>query len=167
MVHLDESGRILDAPFPITPDKMNVWDAVFAAPGVILFSVAENGNPRLFVAYRGGPPIKIERGRDAVDSSTVNPANGILVYRQRNGSFWHLFAAGLPGTAATQLTFGDCNAYDPAWSDAATLLYISDCGRGMGLGAPAISHPNIVPKEAGNSLISAILTNRSQGEGLR
>jgi hypothetical protein len=100
----------------------------------------------------------------AMDSSTVNPANGLLVHRQRDGSYWHLFAAGLAGSGATQLTFGDCNAYGPAWSDAATLLYISDCGRGLGLGDLAISHPNIVSQEPGISLTSTILTNHPQGE---
>jgi hypothetical protein len=167
MVHLDESGRVLDAPLPVTPEKMNVWDAVIAAPGVILFSAEEDGNPRLFAAHPGESPRRIPDAGYAMDSSTVNPANGLLVYRQRNGSYWHLFAAGLAGSGATQLTFGDCNAYGPAWSDAATLLYISDCGRGMGLGAVAISHPEIPSGELNKSLSFAILTHRPQGEAQR
>ena len=167
MVHLDESGRILDAPLPVTPEKMNVWDAVIAAPGLLLFSAAEDGNPRLFAAHPGESPRRIQDAGNAMDSSTVNPANGLLVYRQRNGSYWHLFAAGLAGSGATQLTFGDCNAYGPAWSDAATLLYISDCGRGMGLGAVAISHPEIPSGELNKSLSFAILTHRPQGEAQR
>ncbi|MGA3370316.1 MAG: glycosyltransferase family 87 protein [Terracidiphilus sp.] len=167
MVHLDESGLILDAPLPVTPEKMNVWDAVIAAPGVILFSAAQDGTPHLFVTYSGEPPRRIYAVGDAMDSSTVNPANGLLVYRQRNGSYWHLFGAGLLPNSVTQLTFGDCNAYGPAWSDPVTLLYISDCGRGMGLGAVAISHPSIVPKKPDHSLTSAFLADRPQGEAQR
>jgi hypothetical protein len=167
MVHLDESGQVLDAPLPVTPDKMNVWDAEFAAPGVILFSAEEDGNPHLYATYPGAPPKRIQVEDDAMDSSTVNPVNGLLVYRRRNGSYWHLFAAGLTGSGATQLTFGDCNAYSPAWSDVSTLLYISDCGRGMGLGTVAVSHPEITSKELKSSLKFEILTHSAQGEALR
>ncbi len=167
MVHLDERGRILDAPSPVTPANMNVWDATFAAPNMILFSAAEDGTPHLFVAYPGKPPVSIPATGDATDSPTVNSTNGLLVYRQRNGSYWHLFADGLPPNTATQLTFGDCNANSPAWSDASTLLYISDCGRGMGLGAVAIIHPNLAPQYPDRSLASLILTNRLPGEAQR
>jgi hypothetical protein len=102
-----------------------------------------------------------------MEPSAANPANGLFVYRQRKGSYWQLFAASLSRGGSAQLTFGDCNAYSPLWNDAATLLYISDCGRGMGLGAVAISHPVVVSEEPGKTLAFAILAKRSQGEAQR
>jgi hypothetical protein len=164
MVHLDERGRILDAPFPVTSVKVNVRDAVFAAPDVILFSAAENGISHLFVTHPGEQPRRIYAVGDAMDSPAVNMENGLLVYRQLSGGHWRLFADSLSRSGATQLTFGDCNAYDPAWSGANKLLYISDCGRGVGLGDLAISNLYIDQTEFYHSLSFAIPTNRPQGD---
>jgi hypothetical protein len=36
-----------------------------------------------------------------------------------------------------QLTFGGCNAYTPSWKDNDTVIYATDCERGMGLTALA------------------------------
>ncbi|MGD0547469.1 MAG: hypothetical protein ABR991_06525 [Terracidiphilus sp.] len=168
MVHLDEDGRVMDASRPVSPEGMNVLNASLGASGEIYLSAAEDGVSHLFViAGSGETPRRIYARGEAMDSSTVNPTTGIFVYRQRNGSYWHLFAASLAGGNVAQLTFGDCNAYSPAWSDVATLLYISDCGRGMGLGSLAISHPSTVAQKLGNPPTSAILTQRAQGEAQR
>jgi hypothetical protein len=63
--------------------------------------------------------------------------NPMLVWQQRTGSYWQLFASTSPRGRAVQLSFGDCNAYDPSWENATTAIYVSDCGRGTGLGALA------------------------------
>ncbi|MGA3080375.1 MAG: glycosyltransferase 87 family protein [Terracidiphilus sp.] len=164
MVHLDESGRVLDAPFPVTPVGLNVASASFAGPDVILFSAVEDGASHLFVAHSGETPQRTHAAADAIDSPTVNIENGLLIYRQLSGGYWRLFANSFLLSGATQLTFGDCNAYDPAWSGASSLLYISDCGRGMGLGAVAIRPFHIVPGKPDNSPPFSISTNRPQGE---
>ena len=36
-----------------------------------------------------------------------------------------------------QLTFGDCNAFAPAWMNETTIVYATDCERGLGLTALA------------------------------
>jgi hypothetical protein len=167
MVHLDENGRVLDEPLPITPRGMDVWNAAFAAPDVILLSAAEGGVSHLFVMHSGELPQRIYADGIAMDSPNVKAENGQLIYRQRDGSYWHLFTANPSRGGAEQLTFGDCNAYDPAWSGATTLLYISDCGRGIGLGSLAVSHINTAPEEPGSSLSSESPTNRLQGEAQR
>jgi hypothetical protein len=168
MVHLDEDGRVIGAPRPVSPEGMNVLNASLGASDEIYFSAAQDGVSHLFVTTdSGGTPRRISTQGEAMDSSTVNATSGLLVYQQRNGSYWHLFASSVAHGNITQLTFGDCNAYGPAWSDSATLLYISDCGRGMGLGAVAISHPSIVSQELGNSLSLEIPTNHLQGEAQR
>ncbi|MFZ1084097.1 MAG: glycosyltransferase 87 family protein [Terracidiphilus sp.] len=168
MVHLDDNGRVMDAPRPVSPEGMNISSASLGASGEIYFSAAEDGVSHLFVTTDSGEtPRRIYARSEAMDSPAANAESGQLIYRKRSRGYWHLFAASLARGDVTQLTFGDCNAYDPAWSDAATLLYISDCGRGMGLGAVAISHPSIVAPELANSLTSATLTHRLQGEAQR
>jgi hypothetical protein len=167
MVHLDENGRAMDEPLPISPKELDVWDTVFAAPDVVLFSAAEDGVSHFYAAHSGESPRRIYAGDIAMDSPNVNTENGLLIYRQRNGSYWHLFVSNLSHGSATQLTFGDCNAYDPVWSGATSLLYISDCGRGIGLGSLAASHIDIGPGEHENSLSFANLTSRLQGEAQR
>ena len=58
-----------------------------------------------------------------MDSPTVNIENGLLIYRQLRGGYSRIFAYSHSRNGAMQLTFGDCNAYDPAWSGASALLY--------------------------------------------
>jgi len=42
----------------------------------------------------------------------------------------------MKGEQDLQVTVGDCNSISPAWSaDSKTLVYATDCGRGLGLTA--------------------------------
>jgi len=51
---------------------------------------------------------------------------------------WQLHAMNLRTRSQTQLTDADCNSVSPAWtSDSKSLIYASDCGRGLGLTALA------------------------------
>jgi hypothetical protein len=164
MVHLDEGGRVLEAPFPVTPVGLNVSNASYAGPDAILFSAVENGVSHLFAVHSGETPRRIHAASDAMDSPTVNIENGLLIYRQLRGGYSRIFAYSHSRNGAMQLTFGDCNAYDPAWSGASALLYISDCGRGMGLGTVAIRPLDIVSANPDNSPQFAIPTDRPLGE---
>jgi len=65
-------------------------------------------------------------------------ANGkMLAFSRRESSAWHLFVRDLDRGTEQQLTSAPCNATSPAREDGQTLLYVSDCGRGLALGAPA------------------------------
>jgi hypothetical protein len=167
-VHLDDNGRVMNAPRPVSPEGMNISSASLGASDEIFLSATEDGISQLFVTTDSGEaPCRIYARNEAMDSPIVDAESGQLIFRKRSWGYWHLFAASLERGDVTQITFGDCNSYDPAWSDAATLLYISDCGRGMGLGDVAISHPSIAVPELGNSLTSATLTHRPQGDAQR
>jgi hypothetical protein len=168
IVHLEENGRVMNAPRPVSPEGMNILNASLGASGEIYLSAAVDGVSYLIVTTDSGEtPRRIYARRDAMDSPAVNAESGQLFYRQRSGGYWHLFAASLARGDVTQLTFGDCNAYGPAWSDSATLFYISDCGRGMGLGAVATIHPDTPSGGFSKPLSLTIPTNRLQGETQR
>jgi hypothetical protein len=137
IVSLDKDGRVLTAPTPIALTGMDVRDAEFSTPDSILLSAAENGVTHLFIARGEGSPQRVFSNADAMDSPAPHAENSILVYQQEIGGIWRLFASEPERAEATQLTFGDCNAYDPTWLDATRLLYVSDCGRGMKFGALA------------------------------
>ncbi len=149
MVHLDEQGRPSGPPAAISPTGMDVRDAAFASADTVVLSAATEGTPHLYIQRGAQPPARFFPSADAMDSPASGGNQDVLVCRQRRGSDWQLFALSNPPSQPVQLTFGDCNAYDPAWLDGDTLLYISDCGRGNGLGALSVLHGVLSP-ESGN-----------------
>jgi hypothetical protein len=68
---------------------------------------------------------------------SVSPESDRLVFSRRESSSWHLFVHELSTGIERRLTDGTCNATYPAWQDSRTLLYATDCGRGLGLNAIA------------------------------
>jgi Tol biopolymer transport system component len=67
----------------------------------------------------------------------ISPNGKMLAFSRRESGAWHLFVRELGSGREQQLTSAACNAISPSWEDARTLLYVSDCGRGLALGAPA------------------------------
>jgi hypothetical protein len=98
-----------------------------------------------------------------MDSPAAGGQNNLLVCRQRRGSYRQLFVFPEPPSRPVQLTFGDCNAYDPAWLDGDTLLYISDCGRGNGLGALSVLH-GVMSQEPGSAISDTTSASEPHGE---
>jgi hypothetical protein len=164
MVHLDENGGVLDSPVPITPLALNVSQASFYTPGLVLFSAEDNGLSHIYITDCKEPPRELFTEPVATDSPAANIESGVVIYRQLDGNYWHLYASGPFRDGFAQLTFGDCNAYDPAWRDSATLFFISDCGRGIGLGALAIAHLSTGQDASRSPLPAATLTGGHQGE---
>jgi hypothetical protein len=73
----------------------------------------------------------------AVRYPAVSPESGRLAFSRRESGSWHLFVRHLSTGIEQRLTNGACNATSPAWEDFHTLLYTTDCGRGLGLNAIA------------------------------
>ncbi len=73
----------------------------------------------------------------AVRYPAVSPESGRLAFSRRESGSWHLFVRELSTGIEQRLTSGACNATSPAWEDSHTLLYATDCGRGLGLNAIA------------------------------
>jgi hypothetical protein len=163
LVRLDESGQPLTMPTPITPREMNIWNAQFSASNEIVLSAAENGRPHLFV-LRNGAVQRLFAGNDSMDAVVTNAGSSVVVRQQMRGGYWRLYRTNSLGEDDTQLTFGDCNAYDPAWLDTSRLVYISDCGRGEKMGALAQIDAGTGVRGETRTSTNALRASRSQGE---
>lgn len=67
----------------------------------------------------------------------ISPDGKRLAFSRRERGSWHLFTRILATGSEVQLTHAPCNAISPSWGDDRTLLYATDCGRGVGLSAIA------------------------------
>ena len=72
----------------------------------------------------------------AVRYPAISPDGKHLAFSRRESGSWHLYVHDLVGSAEQQLTSAACNATSPSWEDSESLLYVSDCGRTLGLSAP-------------------------------
>jgi hypothetical protein len=99
-----------------------------------------------------------------MDRPATQAESSVLVRQQKKDGYWRLFRSDSAREGAAQLTFGDCNAYDPAWLDATRLVYISDCGRGAGMGALAEINFGIDTGKRERTAADAARFIRPQGE---
>jgi hypothetical protein len=60
-----------------------------------------------------------------------------LAFSRREHGFWHLLIREFATGREQQLTHASCNAVSPSWENSSTLLYATDCGRGVGISAIA------------------------------
>ena len=68
-----------------------------------------------------------------MNSPALSPDGRVLVLRSVFEVSVQLASLDLSSRVWKQLTYGDCNAYAPSWQDDHTVLYATDCMRGMGL----------------------------------
>ena len=73
----------------------------------------------------------------AVRFPAISPDGGRLAFSRRQRGSWHLFVRDLSSGMEQQLTYAACNATSPSWENGNSLLYATDCGRGVGLTAVA------------------------------
>jgi hypothetical protein len=114
--------------------------------GVLEMSVTPEGNLIVAAGGAGTPHLSLLQTasgevhvlteiRGAVRYPAISADGKWLAFSRRDAGAWHLIVRDLVGGAEQQLTSAACNATSPAWEDSRTLLYVSDCGRGLGLGA--------------------------------
>jgi hypothetical protein len=118
----------------------DVREAAFAPSGYIVFTARVHGRTSIYTVFPGGTPSVLISGNEDVESGVVSPDGKCLVFRKLLRNRWQLIVMNLVSRQERQLTFGDCNAYAPAWMEAATVAYATDCGRGLGLTALASMH---------------------------
>ena len=115
----------------------DVRDTSFAPAGYIVFSARVGGQTSIYKVLPGGTPSILVSGKEEVESGAVSPNGQWIVFRELLGNRWQLVRMDLANRQERQLTFGDCNAFAPAWMNATTVGYGTDCGRGLGLPALA------------------------------
>jgi len=123
----------------IAEANYDVREAAFFPDDRIAFSSRHNGRFRLFAVDTDSGGIK---EMPAPGCSARYPAASgdgeWLAFSCEQTGTWQLHAMNLRTRSQTQLTDADCNSVSPAWtSDSKSLIYASDCGRGLGLTALA------------------------------
>jgi dipeptidyl aminopeptidase/acylaminoacyl peptidase len=121
---------------------------ISGAPSILDVSVTSEGDLIAAAGAVTGPHLIIVRRSTGV----VEPLSGIagparypsispdgkrLAFSRRKWGSWQLVVRELATGVERQLTHTACNATLPSWEDPHTLLYATDCGRGLGLSALA------------------------------
>jgi hypothetical protein len=123
-------------PREVLRTSENLMDVSFGPKDTLLAASGPVSNPHL-VSLSGGQ-IRVMPGiAPPARYPVVSPDGMRLAFARRHNGAWQLTVRGLVNGAETQLTNVPCNATEPFWEDNQTLLYATDCGRGLGLTALA------------------------------
>ncbi len=127
-------GRAL-LPLRITDESYDVREASFLRSDALLFLAQHEGRTALFTMTPGALPVRffvpdVEIGSFAVSEDGHRIALTELIHNR-----WQLAVLNVDSRRTTVLTEADCNVYTPSWSAATSIVYATDCGRGVGLTA--------------------------------
>jgi hypothetical protein len=140
---LDQPGN---ADKLVSPPELNVFESSFLPTGELIFAAASHGRPSLFVTDRIGNQAGNIHSFDTDETRypSVSPDGHWLVYSRLQDGNWNLWLRDLNNGQKERLTNAACNTVEPAWaSDSKTLVYASDCGRGLWFFA--LSRRRVVP----------------------
>jgi hypothetical protein len=124
----DSSDRL------VTPPELNVLEMSFLPDGTLVFAANSAGPPSLFITNQEGSIQSLDIGIARYPS--VSPDGHWLAYSQLQRGNWNLWLRNLTNGQTERLTNAECNDTEPVWTeDSRTLVYASDCGRGLWLSA--------------------------------
>ncbi len=103
--------------------------------GTFLMSAIYQNRERVFTVSTGASPRPLTGDEGTLSSPAISPDGKLLVMQKLIAERWQLVLLDLSSGDTKQLTRGDCNAYTPSWKDSHTLLFATDCMRGLGLTA--------------------------------
>jgi Glycosyltransferase family 87/WD40-like Beta Propeller Repeat len=131
-----ESQRITQL---IVNGAPNILDVSVASNGDLIAAVGNVNEPHLvFVRRSTGVMEPLSGIIGPVRYPAISPDGKRLAFSRRNWGSWKLIVRELATGVEQQLTHTvACNATLPTWEDSRTLLYATDCGRGLGLSALA------------------------------
>jgi hypothetical protein len=117
----------------VTPPGIDVRSVNGAPKGSFVFSaMTAQGSGVFLVSRNTGPEMLLQLGAD-VDSLAISSDAGTIILSTRIAGYSQLLSYSLRTHITRQLTKGGCNATTPWWEDVNTVIYATDCGRGMGL----------------------------------
>jgi hypothetical protein len=113
-------------------------DVSVTSEGDVIASVGEPSDPYLVLVRRLTQEATLLPGfPQPARYPSISPDGERVAFSRREHGSWHLVVRKLTNGVERQLTHGSCNAISPSWQDAQTLLYATDCGRGVELSALA------------------------------
>jgi len=122
-------------PARITPPSFDVRTLAAGLGDRFLVSGIHEGEESIFEVSSDAAPQLLAESDNALNSPALSPDGKLLAMREQISHRWQLVSLDLSSRYWKQLTYGDCNAYTPSWQDNHTLLYATDCMRGLGLTA--------------------------------
>jgi hypothetical protein len=143
----EQDGRttvwLSEAKFPTTAQLIvdgtpNILDISVTSEGDLIAAAGSVSEAHLIMVRRSTGMIKPLTGIvGPARYPAISPDGKRLAFSRRQWGSWHLVVRELATGVERQLTHSACNATLPSWEDSHTLLYATDCGRGLGLSALA------------------------------
>jgi dipeptidyl aminopeptidase/acylaminoacyl peptidase len=121
----------------LTGEDYDVRGLSFLRSGALLFLAKHEGSTGLFSIKSGAVPSLFFSPGAEVASFSVSPDEHYIALTERIHNRWQLALLDVPNHRIKLLTTTDCNAYTPEWSAKSSIIYATDCGRGVGLTALA------------------------------
>ena len=121
------------SPVRLTPTAFDVRAVSATTDGVFLASTVIHGKEQVIAVAPSRELQRLAATSNELDSPALSPDGKLLAVRELVAERWQLALLDLSSHRWNQLTHGDCNAYTPSWRDNRTLLYATDCMRGLGL----------------------------------
>ena len=122
----------------VLPTTYHVLGVSVTSDGDVIAAAGRVSDPHLFlVRHRTGEVVELTEFPHPARYPSVSPDGRRLAFSRREHGFWHLLIREFATGREQQLTHASCNAVSPAWENSSTLLYATDCGRGIGLSAIA------------------------------
>ena len=120
------------------PNIGDVLEMTVTNDGDLILAAGNAANPHLAkLKTSSGELTALTEIPGALRYPALSPAGKSLAFSRRESGSWHLYVRDLASGAEQKLTSAACNATAPSWEDSHTLLYVSDCGRGLALSAAA------------------------------
>ncbi len=126
-----------DTEWKVVDQTYDVLDVAFFPNRRIAFAAQPDKRPELFVADPVSRHVApLIASNQPIRYPAVSPDGHWLAYSREAGGAWQLGVKNFSSGEERRLTSADCNSITPAWlSDSKTLVYATDCGRGLGLTA--------------------------------
>ena len=126
------------APQRIYDSTESIFEMTVTPEGDLILAKGSVASSRLFLVTREKKTTALmENIAGSVRYPALSSDGTRLGFSRRDQGSWHLSVRDLKTGAEQQLTDGACNAISPSWESGNTLLYATDCGRGLGLSAIA------------------------------
>jgi hypothetical protein len=116
----------------LTSQSLNVYEASFLSPRQYAFSAVEDGRPpQIYLTDATHANAALELGESRYPA--LSPDGRWLAYSHFAHGVWNLWIRNQQSGAMRRVAAAEvpCNQIQPSWADAKTLLYGTDCGRGL------------------------------------
>ena len=126
----------------VVDSTWDVLDTTFLPGGRVVFAAEPGAQERLFIADLATRRVTAaEPATGRARYPAVSPNGKWLAYAREERGNWQIYVRGVRDLQTAEdrrLTGADCNSITPGWlADSKTLIYSTDCGRGLGLTALA------------------------------